>query len=440
MTADVLTDIRNLVGNFPGVNIVVSKDEGGPPGGPPINIEIAGDDYYQIIEEAEKIKLFINESNIQGIEELKLDVEQGKPELTIQVDRDKARRFNLSTRTIGDAIRTAVFGLEVSTFKDGEDEYDIVLRFNNKYRYDLNTIMNQKITFRDAATGVIRQVPISAVASSIKTSTFSAVKRRDLDRLITIYSNILEGANANDVVANIKSSLENYDLPKGVSVKFTGEQEEQAKEMAFLSNALIIAIFLVFLIIVGQFNSYVTPLIIILTVLFSLIGVLLGLVIFKMNFIVIMTMIGIISLAGVVVNNAIVLLDYTKLTIKRRKIDLEIKEGDVLPMEEIFNCMVEGGKTRLRPVLLTAITTVLGLIPLAVGLNINFVNWFTSFDPKFYLGGDNVMFWGPMSWTIIFGLSFATFLTLIIVPVMYFLVNKFRVTKALKKKALLKAA
>ena len=436
MTADVLTDIRNLIGNYPGVNIVVSKDAAGPPSGPPINIEVIGDDYYQIIEEAENIKQFLDESNIQGIEELKLDVEQGKPELTIEIDRDKARRFNLSTRTIGDAVRTAVFGLEVSTYKDGEDEYDIVLRFNDEYRYDLNTIMNQKITFRDAATGAIRQVPISAVASPVKTSTFSAVKRRDLDRLITIYSNILEGANANEVVANMKSSLENYDLPEGINIKFTGEQEEQAKEMAFLGTALIIAIFLVFLIIVAQFNSYVTPLIIIITVLFSLIGVLLGLVIFKMNFIVIMTMIGIISLAGVVVNNAIVLLDYTKLTMKRRKVDLNIEEGDVLPMDEIFNCMVEGGKTRLRPVLLTAITTVLGLIPLAVGLNINFVNWFTHFDPKFYLGGDNVMFWGPMSWTIIFGLSFATFLTLVIVPVMYFLVNKFRVTKALKKKEL----
>jgi multidrug efflux pump subunit AcrB len=437
MTADVLTDIRNLIGNYPGVNIVISKDAAGPPSGPPINIEVAGDDYYQLIEEAESIKQFLNESNIVGVEELKLDVEQGKPEITIEVDRDKARRFNLSTRSIGDAIRTAVFGLEVSNFKDGEDEYDIVLRFKDDYRYDLNTIMNQKITFRDAATGAIRQVPISAVASPVKTSTFSAVKRRDLDRLITVYSNILEGANANEVVATMKSSLENYELPEGITIKFTGEQEDQAKEMAFLGTALIIAVFLVFLIIVAQFNSYVTPLIIIITVLFSLIGVLLGLAIFGMDFIVIMTMIGIISLAGVVVNNAIVLLDYTKLTIKRRRIDLGIAADDVLPINEIYEAMVQGGKTRLRPVLLTAITTVLGLVPLAVGLNINFVNWFTSFDPKFYLGGDNVMFWGPISWTIIFGLTFATFLTLVIVPVMYYLVNIYRVKKALKKKEML---
>ena len=386
---------------------------------------------YTLENTSENIKQYINDANILGIEELSLDVEQGKPELPFIIDRQKARSLNISTGQIGDAIRTSLFGKEVSTFKDGEDDYPINIRLMDKYRYNKETLLNQKITFRNASNGKIVQVPVSAVAYSETSSTFSAVKRKELNRVITIFSNVLEGYNATEINDQIKKVMENYNLPKNVSVSFTGEQEKQAEEMAFLSKALLIAVFLIFLILVGQFNSTSTPIIISLSVLLSLIGVLLGLIIFRMEFVIMMTMIGIISLAGIVVNNAIVLIDYTNLILIRKREELGLEEG-TLSKELIYESIVEGGKTRLRPVLLTAITTILGLLPLAIGININFMTLFTEFDPQFYIGGENVAFWGPMSWTIIFGLTFATFLTLIIVPIMYSLINNLNPTPSLK--------
>ena len=426
-TNDVLIEIRELLQDFPGVNITVDRPADGPPTGAPINIEISADDYEHLLATAENIKQFINNANILGIEDLKLDVEQGKPELPIIVDRQKARRLNVSTGQIGDALRTSLFGKEVSTFKDGEDDYPINIRLMDKYRYNKDLLVNQKITFRDQSSGKIVQVPISAVATTETSSTFSAVKRKDLNRVITLFSNVLENYNATEVNDQIRKALESFDLPNDISISFTGEQEKQAEEMAFLSKALLIAVFLIFLILVGQFNSTSTPIIISLSVLLSLIGVLLGLIIFRMDFIIMMTMIGIISLAGIVVNNAIVLIDYTNLIMQRKRLEQGLEKG-MLTKKLIYESIIEGGKTRLRPVLLTAITTVLGLLPLAIGININFMTLFTEFDPQFYIGGENVVFWGPMSWTIIFGLTFATFLTLIIVPVMYSLLNNLKVT------------
>lgn len=426
LTNEVLEDIRELMKGVPGAQITVDKDAAGPPTGKPVNIEITGDDYEQLLAEAEEVQKFINSRNIPGIEELKLDVEIGKPELLVEIDRNKARRFNLSTGQIGSTLRNSIFGMEVSTYKEGEDDYPIMIRLAEDYRYDQDDLMNQKITFRDQTNGKIQQVPISAVASKVKSTTFSAVKRKDQKRMITIASNVLEDYNANEVVAEIKEALKDYDVPEGNELKFTGQQEEQAKEMAFLSNALLIAVFLIFLILVSQFNSAYQPFIIIASVVFSLIGVFLGLVAFQMDFVVIMTMVGIISLAGIVVNNAIVLIDYTNLLIIRKKEALGLELTDKLPVQELIEAIVQGGKTRLRPVLLTAITTVLGLIPLAIGMNINFFTLLSEFDPQIYIGGDNVVFWGPMSWTVIFGLTFATFLTLVIVPVMYYLVNRLR--------------
>jgi len=425
-TNDVLIEIRELLQDFPGVYITVDRPADGPPAGAPINIEVTGDNYVELLETSENIKQFINKTNILGIEDLKLDVEQGKPELPIIIDRQKARRLNVSTGQIGDALRTSLFGKEVSTFKDGEDDYPINIRLMDKYRYNKDLLVNQKITFRNQSSGEIVQVPVSAVATTETSSTFSAVKRKDLNRVITIFSNVLENYNATEVNDQIRKSLENFDLPKDISISFTGEQESQAEEMAFLSKALLIAVFLIFLILVGQFNSTSTPIVISLSVLLSLIGVLLGLIIFRMDFIIMMTMIGVISLAGIVVNNAIVLIDYTNLIMQRKRLEQKLEKGD-LTKELIYESIVEGGKTRLRPVLLTAITTVLGLLPLAIGININFMTLFTEFDPQFYIGGENVVFWGPMSWTIIFGLTFATFLTLIIVPVMYSLINNIKV-------------
>ncbi|MDB0058101.1 efflux RND transporter permease subunit [Salibacteraceae bacterium] len=426
MTSDVMEEIRKIVKGIPGIQVTVDKNNDGPPVGKPINIEITGDDYDELIAQAENIKGFINGKNIGGIEELKLDVEVGKPEYLIEVDRKKARRFNVSTYQVGSTLRTALFGQEVSTFKDGEDDYDIVVRLKDEYRYDADKLMNQRITFRDQTNGQIRQIPISSIATAKKTSTYSSVKRKNMNRMITITSNVLDGYNPNEVVAEIKESMDDYNLPEGNAISFTGEQEEQAKEMAFLGNALMIAVFLIFLIIVSQFNSMSTPIIIVGSVVFSLIGVFMGLVIFRMDFVVIMTMIGIISLAGIVVNNAIVLIDYTNLVMERRREELGMVKKEKLPVAEVIRCLMEGGKTRLRPVLLTAITTILGLLPLATGMNIDFFKLLADWNPDIYFGGDNVMFWGPMSWTVIFGLSFATFLTLVIVPVMYYLLIRFK--------------
>ena len=424
-TDDVLIEIRELLYGFPGVNITVDRPADGPPAGAPINIEVAGDNYDQLLATAEGMRQFINNANIVGIEDLKLDVEQGKPELPIIIDRQKARRLNVSTGQIGDLMRTSLFGKEVSTYKEGEDDYPINIRLMDKYRYNKEALINQKITFRDQSSGKIVQIPISSIAHAETSSTFSAVKRKDLNRVITIFSNVLENYNPTEVNDQIKKVLTNYNIPKDISISFTGEQEQQAEEMAFLSKALLIAVFFIFLIMVGQFNSTSTPIIISLAVLLSLIGVLLGLLIFRMEFVIMMTMIGIISLAGIVVNNAIVLIDYTNLVIKRKQIEADLEDG-TLTNEIIYNSIVEGGKTRLRPVLLTAITTILGLLPLAIGININFMTLFTEFDPQFYIGGENVAFWGPMSWTIIFGLTFATFLTLIIVPILFFLTIKLK--------------
>ena len=415
-TSKIMEEIRENINPSPGVAITVDKDANGPPVGKPINIEISGPQYTTVIDVTERMMNYINESGIPGIEKLKSDLETGKPELIVDIDREKARRFGLSTYTVANEVRTSLFGKEISTFKLGEDDYEIQLRLADEYRYDIDAIMNKSITFRDQTSGQIHQVPISSVASAELSTTYGSVKRKDMDRVVSISSNVLSGYNPTEINNQIKALLVDFDMPQGYAFKFGGEQEEQAEEMEFLSGALLLAVFLIFLIIVSQFNKITTPFIIMTSVLLSTIGVFLGLLIFNMDFIVIMTMIGIISLAGIVVNNAIVLIDFIELTRARK---IEETGVDVLPFDEVIQSIILAGKTRLRPVLLTAITTILGLIPLAVGINIDFIGLFTSYDPDFYMGGDNVIFWGPMSWTIIFGLTFATFLTLVIVPIMY---------------------
>lgn len=423
-TETVLKEIRELLNSgYPGLTIVVDKPADGPPTGAPINIEITGEDYTLILETSNNLKEFINKANIAGIEELKLDIDQGKPEMLINVDRQKARRLGISTGQIGTNLRTALYGKEISTFKDLNDDYPINIRLEESYRYNKNALLNQKITFRDQSSGQIMQVPISAVATADNSSTFSAVNRLDLDRVVTMYSNVLNDYNATEVNDKLRAAVTNFEVPRGISLSFTGEQEEQAKEMAFLSQALLIAVLLIFLIMVAQFNSATTPIIISISVLLSLIGVLFGLLIFRMEFVILMTMIGIISLAGIVVNNAIVLIDYINLILKRKRREFNIPEDEKLSKQQLLESIVEGGKTRLRPVLLTAITTILGLLPLALGININFRTLITELNPNFYIGGENVAFWGPMGWAIIYGLTFATFLTLIIVPILFYIIN-----------------
>lgn len=422
-TNEAMEVIREFVKNYPGVLITVNKQENGPPVGNAVNIEFVGENYDQLIAYVDESKAFLESNSIQGVEELKTDLSLGSPEVVVRIDREKAKRFGLSTSSIAMELRTSLFGMEVSKYKEGEEDYPITLRLDQDSRYDINTLINKKIGFRDKF-GDKREVPISAVADIQYGSTYGSVKRKDSEKVVTMFSNVLDGYNPTEINGQIKDVMAGFPVPEGITVKFTGEQEEQAKSQAFLLRALGIAIALIFLIIVAQFNSVISPFIIMTSVLFSTIGVFLGLVIFNMDFVVIMTGIGIISLAGVVVNNAIVLIDYTDLVRARKREELGIQKGNYLALPDLMASIIEAGKTRLRPVLLTAITTVLGLIPLAIGMNINFATLLSEFDPQFYVGGDNAAFWGPMAWTVIFGLTFATVITLVLVPVMYLLTDK----------------
>ena len=428
-TSLVLNDIRELIKGYAGIKISADKDQHKPPTGAPIDLELIGDDYNQLLTEAIKIKKYLDDAHVPGIENLQIDVDKNKPELPIYIDREKAGRLGIKTGQIGMALRTAVYGKEADRFKDGDDDYPINIRLDVKYRYDRQSLMNQNIVYRDQQSGKLVSVPVSSIATMKSTSTFSSIKRKDLKRIIAITSNVLEGYNANEIVQKLDNKMANYHMANDIEYEFLGEQKEMKKNMGFLSKALMIAIFMIFLILVTQFNSMTTPVIILLTVVLSMIGVFLGLIIMRQDFIVVMTMIGIISLAGIVVNNAIVLLDYTLLTIRRKRLKAELNDEEPTPAGLIYDSLVEAGKIRLRPVLLTAITTILGLIPLAIGLNIDFIGLFTHFDPNIYLGGENVAFWGPIAKAVINGLTFATFLTLVIVPVMFFI--QFRIKERL---------
>ncbi len=425
VTSDIMKRIsRALVGKFPGIQISVQKSMMGPPTGKPINIELSGEDFERLLSLTADIQQYIEEADIPGIEGLKLDLDVGKPELLIMIDRDKARRFGLSTARIAGTIRTALFGKRVSDYKEGEDEYPIHLRLDAKYRHNVSALLNQRITFRSPSSGKMMQVPISAVASFDYSSTYGAVRRIDLKRVVTLYSNVIEGFNAASINLKLKALMGNYAMPEGFEYRFTGEQEEQEETSLFLAQALLIALALILVILVTQFNSIAKPLIIMASVFFSTIGVIGGLAAFRMDFVIIMTGIGIISLAGIVVNNAIVLIDYIDLLKNGKRSEKGIRPGGPLPIDDSVQCIIQGGRTRLRPVLLTAVTTILGLLPMASGMNINFASLLSRWDPQLYFGGDNALFWGPMAWSVIFGLTFATFLTLLVVPAMYLLGNR----------------
>ena len=410
-----------LAGTFAGVSISVEKDQAGPPLGYPINIEVTGDNYGDLIEVSERMRNFIINMNIPGIEELKVDVNRNKPGMRIAVDRQKAGELGVSAGQIGFQLRQSLFGEKAGVYKKDGEDYNINVRFQEEDRYNQSALFNQYITFRDMASGQIKSIPVAAVTDRKNTSGYSAIKHRSLERVVTVYSAILPGYNAAEIVNQIKTQIDAFQLPADMRYRFTGEIEEQEENMSFLSSALLYALFLILVLLVLQFNSVSKPFIILFSIFMSFTGVFLGLVVFNMTFVIIMTMMGIISLAGIVVNNSVVLLDYTQLLLDRRRDKNGLEYDYHLDRSEIFNAIVNGGKARLRPVLLTAITTVLGLIPLAVGLNINFFSLFTTGNPQIYIGGDNVIFWGPLAWTVIFGLTFATFLTLVIVPVAFYL-------------------
>ena len=417
-----------LVGIYPGVLISVEKDANGPPTGPPINIELKGQDYEELIFTAERMRDYLNTQSISGVDELKIDVNKSKPGMQVEVDRKKAGELGVSAGQVGQQLRASIFGNKAGIFKENGEDYDIYVRFNKNDRYNKSAVFNQKITFRDQATGKIKEIPVSVVATQTNSSGFSAIKHRDVKRVVTVYSALSPGeTDAGAVVARIQNSMKSFDnLPNGIKIDYTGQIEEQNKQMTFLIGAFITGLLLIFFILIFQFNSVSKPGIIMLAIFLSFIGVFGGLVITGAPFVIMMTMVGIISLAGIVVNNGVVLLDYAQLLIDRRKIKEGISDEDYLPLESLYETVVKAGKARLRPVLLTAITTILGLIPLAIGLNINFFTLFSEFDANIYMGGDNVIFWGPLAKTVIYGLLIATFLTLIIVPILFFLVTKLK--------------
>jgi len=416
-----MENIRAAVKGFPGVKITVDQNANGPPTGKAINMEVTGENIDSLLVLSSNIKKYLDAKSIPGIEGLASDVSLSKPELLVNIDRASARRYELSTAQIASSLRTSIFGKEVSKFKDGDEDYPIVIRLDDSYRSSVSDLMNQKITFRNPANGRIAQVPVSAVADVTYSSTYSSIKRKDGDRLVSVSSNVLDGYNANEIVAELKEIMNDYDFPEGYGYEFTGEQQQQAEDMAFLSSAFMGALFLIFIILVAQFNSIISPFIIIFSVVFSTIGVLIGYLLTGDTISVIFTFVGVISLAGVVVNNAIVLMDYVNLLVKRKRLEMGFKSMGELSSEDVKAAIIQGGATRLRPVLLTAITTILGLYPLAIGFNFNFFTFLSHLDPQFFIGGDNAAMWGPMAWTIIYGLTFATFLTLVIVPVMYWL-------------------
>jgi len=391
----------------------------GPPTGKPINIEISGENLEELISTTNRFKRHIDSLGIDGIEELKSDFATTKPEIIVNLDRERANIEGISAGMVGSAIRTALFGSEISKYREGEEQYPIMLRFDESQRNDIEQLLNLPITYRDMNSGILRQIPLSSVAKVDYVNSYGQINRLNLKRVITLSSNVLDGYTANEIIPQIKKAIPTFEKSSSIDIKITGEQEDQQESMLFLMNAMLLSLFLIMFILVTQFNSMSKPIIIISEVIFSIIGVLLGYMLFDMTISIIMTGMGRVALAGIVVRNGILLVEFTDVLIAK---GMKTREA-----------IVEAGKTRITPVVLTATATILGLIPLAIGMNINFVTLFTELNPHIHFGGDNVAFFGPLSWTIIFGLSFATFLTLILIPVMYLLIHTRAVRKQRRK-------
>ncbi|MBN8692462.1 MAG: efflux RND transporter permease subunit [Bacteroidetes bacterium] len=417
-TAKYLNALQNMKWNIPGADISANQEQAGPPTSKPINIEIRGDKLEDLISTANHLKRFLDDQKIEGVMELKKDIEDNKPEIVFDIDRERANREGIMTGQIAMEIRGAVFGAEATKFRDADDEYPVQLRYKYDQRIDIETIKNLKITFRDMNMGgMLRSIPLSSVCDIRYAQTYGGIKRKNFKRVITLASDVKQGYNANEVVAKVQRAAAMYNPVGNVEVAFTGEQEEQKETGSFLLGALGISFGLMLLILVMQFNAFGKPVIIMTEIFFSIIGVLLGTAIFKMDMSIVMTGVGIIALGGIAVRNGILLVEFA---------EMERARG-----VSLWEATVEAGRTRMTPVILTATAAILGLIPLAVGLNIDFEGLFTNFSPNIYFGGDNVTFWGPLSWTMIFGLAFATVITLVVVPAMYLMAER------LKRKAVI---
>jgi multidrug efflux pump subunit AcrB len=415
-TRPYMDSIRAHMKGIPGAQITVDQESGGPPTDPPVNIEISSEDFDALIKTSVSLKNYLDSIQVPGVEELKMDVDLNNPEITLHVNRQRALIEGVSTAQIGLAIRTALFGKEVSKIKEGKDEYKIQLRNNELQRQNLTELLNMKIYFRDFASGgAIKNIPISSLVTIEPSSTLGSVKRKNEKRVISLVSNVLttKGYNATAVNQVLKGYIDNFKgAQDGVTIKQTGEGEQQAETGAFLGKALVIALASILFILVLQFNSVSKPVIILSEIIFSVIGVFLGFAATGMEVSVLMTGLGIVGLAGIVVKNGILVIEFTD---ELRARGLKTREA-----------LVQAGKTRIIPVLLTAVAAILGFIPIAVGFNINFITLFSELKPHIFFGGDNVVFWKPLSWTIIFGLAFAFFMTLIIVPSMYLIAERLR--------------
>ena len=413
-TMKYLKELQTTKWNIAGAEITANKEQSGPPVAKPINIEIKGDKFEELVENAKNLKRFLQESDVPGVADLKTDFVDNKPEIVFDIDRERANREGISTVQLAMEIRKAVFGIDnPSKFRDANDEYPIQLRYNYDQRTNVEQIKNLNITFRDMNMGgMLRSVPLSAFCDIRYENTYGGIKRKQNKRVITLSSDVLEGFNANNVVAKLEQVAKEYKPTGAVEVKFTGQQEEQAETGAFLGGAMMSAIGIILLVLVIQFNSIGKPIIILSEIVLSVIGVLLGTAIFKMDMSIVMTGIGIVALAGIVVRNGILLVEFA--------------EEERLKGISLYEAIVDAGRTRMTPVILTAFAAILGLIPLAVGLNIDFEGLLAQGSPHIHFGGDNVVFWGPLSWTMIFGLAFATFLTLLLVPAMYLIAERLK--------------
>ncbi|GEO09416.1 efflux RND transporter permease subunit [Segetibacter aerophilus] len=411
-SAPYLDSIRTALKGIPGATISVAQESSGPPTESPINIEVSSENFDYLTKTAVDLKNYLDNKQIPGVEELKLDVDLTNPEISLSIDREKAMIQGVSTAQIGMALRTALFGREVSKIKEGEDEYKVQLRNNELQRKSLSDLLNMRIVFREM-TGGIKQIPISSLVKVDYTSTYGSIKRKNVKRVITLYSNVLSGYTPTVVNANISAAINDFTkVSDDVSITQTGEGAQQAETGAFLFKALIIALMLILFVLVLQFNSVSKPVIILTEILFSVIGVMLGFAITGMEVSVVMTGIGIVGLAGIVVKNGILVIEFAD---ELRSRGLKTREA-----------VIQAGKTRIIPVMLTAIAAILALIPLAIGFNIDFVTMFSELNPHIFFGGPSASFWKPLSWTIIFGLAFAFFMTLVIVPAMYLIAERLK--------------
>jgi multidrug efflux pump subunit AcrB len=396
-SSEIVKDIRHKVLNaIRGAEVQVEKEEEGPPTGPPVNIEISGKDIYVLGDLAARVRKKIKD--IPGLVDLKDNFVKGKPEIRVNVDKEKAALLGLDTYTIAYTVKAAINGVKVGVFREGKDEYDIIARLPDKDRHSMESL--KRITVSGPRG---EPIPLTSLAKVSLASGVGAIMRLDQKRVVTVSGDV-SGRLANDIIRDIDARLSRgIDWPRGYSYRFTGEQKEQEKATDFLSKAFVTALFLIFIILITQFNSFLTPFIVLTSVLLSLIGVFVGLLITGMAFGVIMTGIGVISLAGVVVNNAIVLIDYYNRLMAKGLTSLE--------------ALKRAGMVRFRPVMLTAITTILGLLPMATGISFDFRK--LAWD----IGSESTQWWGPMAVAIIFGLAVATVLTLVVVPVLCSMAN-----------------